>query len=206
MEKKEFSHLSIVHVDKMIIVALERISQVFRSLLWEHAKKENLSPIQIQFLLYIASHPGRYSTVTQIAREFSLTPATVSDAVKTLELKKLIHRMQSRKDKRKSLLVLTKSGQNITHNLKHWIDPINEHLEQFTEMERKKVLKFLLNFVTSLSEAKLLQEVKTCLSCVYYNQKGSEIPEKARCVLRNVPLNGLDLRLNCPNYKSSNFN
>ena len=42
MTKEEFSRLSLVHVDKMIIVALERITQVFRSLLWEHAKKENL--------------------------------------------------------------------------------------------------------------------------------------------------------------------
>jgi DNA-binding MarR family transcriptional regulator len=206
MVKEEFSQLSSSHIDKMIIVALERISQVFRSLLWENAKKENLSPIQIQFLLYIASHPGRYSTVSQISREFSLTPATVSDAVKTLEQKKLIQRMHSRKDKRKNLLVLTKTGQKISGNLKHWIDPLNKHLDQFSEIERKKVLKFLLNFVASLGEANLLQEVKTCLSCDYYDKNEAENSEKSRCVLRNASLNGIDLRLNCPSYKSSNFN
>ena len=206
MGKKELSQLSITHVDKMIIVALERVSQVFRTLLWEHAKKENLSPIQIQFLLYIASHPGRYSTVSQIAREFSLTPATVSDAVKTLQFKKLISRMPSRKDRRKHLLVLTKSGQNVTRNLKHWIDPINEHLEQFTEFERKKILKFLLRFLISLGEANLLQEVRTCFSCEYFDENESEMPEKTGCILRNGPLNDLDLRLNCPSYKSTNIN
>jgi len=206
MGKEEFRHLSPVHLDKLIIVTLERISQVFRTLLWEYAKKENLSPIQIQFLLYIASHPGRYGTVTQIAREFSLTPATVSDAVKTLEQKQLIHRMHSRKDKRKNLLVLTNLGQKLTRNLRHWADPLNEHLEKFTVVERKKALKFLLNFAASLGEANLLREVKTCLSCDYYKQEGSEIEGRAKCVLRNVPLNGLELRLNCPNYKSSNIN
>jgi DNA-binding MarR family transcriptional regulator len=206
MGKKEFNQLSPSHVDKMIIVALERVSQVFRTLIWEHAKKENLSPIQIQFLLYIASHPGRYSTVSQIAREFNLTPATVSDAVKTLEFKKLINRMLSRKDKRKHLLVLTKSGQNITRNLKHWVDPINEHLEQFTEIERKKILNFLIRFLISLGEANLLQEVKTCFSCNYFDEHESEMPEKSGCILRNGPLNDLDFRLNCPSYKSTNIN
>jgi DNA-binding MarR family transcriptional regulator len=206
MVKEDFSQLPTARVDKMIIGALVRISQVFRSLLWEYAKRENLSPIQIQFLLFIASHPGRYSTVTQIAREFNLTPATVSDAVKTLEQKKLIHRMPSRKDRRKNLLALTKSGQSIAHHLKHWIDPINEHLKQFTEAERKTTLKFLLNLVSSLGEAKLLQEVRTCLSCDYYDRQDSKNEENSRCVLRNVSLNSIDLRLNCPNYKSSNFN
>jgi hypothetical protein len=39
-------------VDSKIAAALERLSQAFRVLLWEKNKDYNLSPIQIQLLVY----------------------------------------------------------------------------------------------------------------------------------------------------------
>ncbi|MFX0095987.1 MAG: MarR family winged helix-turn-helix transcriptional regulator [Candidatus Hodarchaeota archaeon] len=191
------------HIDKIFLVTLERIAQIFRSSLWAHAKKENLSPIQMQFLMHIASHPGRYSTVSQIAREFNLTQPTVSDAVKSLEMKKLIQRIHSRRDKRKHLLTLTHEGQKLTRKLKHWIDPFNDSLKGYSLTEKKKVLDFLLRFLSSLGEIGLLQNLRSCFSCDYFMKNGSANEENSRCVLRNVPLNGIDFRLNCPNYKSS---
>jgi hypothetical protein len=41
------------NIDAKIIAGLERISRVFKLLLWDVAKEENLSPIQIQFLIYL---------------------------------------------------------------------------------------------------------------------------------------------------------
>jgi len=41
------------NIDSKIIAGLERISRVFRLLLWDIAKDENLSPIQIQFLIFL---------------------------------------------------------------------------------------------------------------------------------------------------------
>ena len=203
MANETVDKLSVAHIDKLILAVFERISQVLRSSLWEHAKKENLSPIQIQFLIYIASQPGRFSTVSEIAREFSLTSPTVSDAIKSLEIKKLLQRIHSRKDKRKHLLTLTREGQNITHKLKQWSDPYYTCLKKHPARQKRHVIKFLLEFLTSLGETGFMQDLKSCFSCDFLLQEESENNERKRCILRNVTLNDMDFQLNCADYKSS---
>jgi len=203
MANDKVDRLSVSHIDKLIFTAFERISQIFRSSLWEHAKKENLSPIQIQFLIYIASHPGRFSTVSEIARKFSLTPPTVSDSIKSLEIKKLIQRIHSRKDKRKYLLTLTREGLNLTQNLIQWSNSYYTCLKKHPAKEKRYVIKFLLEFLTSLGESGLMQDLKSCFSCDFLVQEESENNERERCIFRNVTLNEMDFRLNCEDYKSS---
>ncbi len=43
-------------IEGKIVAGMERLSQVFRILLWEKAKKHNLSPIQIQLLIFIKNN------------------------------------------------------------------------------------------------------------------------------------------------------
>ena len=68
-----------------IVAGLERNSEAFRVLLWEHAKVVGLSPIQI--LLFISFHPETLCNVSHVAHEFNLTKATISEAIKVLHKK-----------------------------------------------------------------------------------------------------------------------
>ena len=54
MEKSSF-HLTEQNqkIESRIVVALERISEAFRVLLWNESKENSLSPIQIQILIFI---------------------------------------------------------------------------------------------------------------------------------------------------------
>ena len=83
----EFQQKSIT---SKIVVGLERISEVFKVLLWEHAKVIGLSPIQIQILIFIAYHKQELCNVSHLAKEFNVTKPTVSDAIKVLDRKKFI--------------------------------------------------------------------------------------------------------------------
>jgi len=71
-----------------IVIGLERISEVIKVLLWEKAKDLCLSPIQI--LIFVAYHKSAYCNVSHLAKEFNITKATISDAIKTLLKKELI--------------------------------------------------------------------------------------------------------------------
>lgn len=191
-------------LNRVIVLALERLSQVFKTLLWQHAKQELLSPIQIQFLMFIALDLRPSNCVTEIAHEFNLTAATVSDAVKSLEQKGLIEKKVSKIDRRRYYLNLTKEGKRVTRNLSNWQNPILEHLKEFPLQIRETVLIFLLKFVESLKNGALLEEARTCLSCSYFEEDSGKSDNSNRyCLLRKVPLNISDLRLNCFNYKSS---
>ena len=50
-----------------IVAGLERVSEVFKILLWEKAKLVGLSPIQIQILIFIAFHKQNLCNVSHLA-------------------------------------------------------------------------------------------------------------------------------------------
>src|SRR5690606_11115389 len=69
-------------IESRIVVALERISEAFRVLLWNESKENSLSPIQIQILIFIHYHSLENCKVGYLADEFNMTKATISDSVK----------------------------------------------------------------------------------------------------------------------------
>ena len=192
------------NLDRSIVLALERVSQVFRTLLWDYGKKKKLSPIQIQFLVHISAHSKKYSSVSEMARTFNLTAATVSDAIKSLEKKGLVQKIVSRRDGRKFPISLTKEGLTMANHLANWYSPMLDHIQNFPNETREAVLIFLLKLVESLKENQLLEEIKTCLSCRYLaNQSDAKNNQITYCLLRKVSLNIGELRLNCPNFNAS---
>ncbi len=75
-------------VTSKIVVGLEKISEAFRSMIWEYAKMKNLSPIQIQILIFLKNHEAALCNVSHLAKEFNLTKPTISDAIKVFTEKK----------------------------------------------------------------------------------------------------------------------
>jgi DNA-binding MarR family transcriptional regulator len=198
----EFSHNG--NLNETIAVSLEIISRIFRTLLWEQAKREKLSPIQMQFLLFLSTHTKRFTSVSELSHVFQITPPTVSDAVKSLEKKGLLQRLVSRQDKRKFPLLLTPAGSRLAKKMFNWQESFLTNLNKFPERTRETVAVFLLQLLESLNETHLLDGIRTCFSCLHFqNQRPVPEGEEGYCVLRNVSLNGKDLRLNCPNYKTS---
>lgn len=203
---KEISLSGSSSLDHTIVEALERVSQVFRTLLWEAGKPKKLSPIQIQFLLYISAHHRKFSSVSELSRTFHLTPATVSDAIKSLEQKGIVQKIISRRDGRKFPISLTREGFSLAKQLSSCYKPVLELIHNFPTESREAVMIFLLRLLESFRSHHLLDEVKTCLSCAYFqNEMDSITLQEPFCLLRNVPLPVGELRLNCPNFHLKNI-
>src|SRR5690606_23550551 len=115
-------------VDARIVAALERLSRVFRSRLWDKAKETprgiSLSPIQIQVLQLLDVR--RTARSADVAREFELTPATVSDVIRVLGEKGLVSKARSATDARVQIVQLTPLGERVAHEVRDWMDVI-EH-------------------------------------------------------------------------------
>ncbi len=97
-------------IESRIVVALERISEAFRVLLWNESKENSLSPIQIQILIFIHFHTSEKCKVGYLADEFNMTKATISDSVKVLLLKELVAKETDPVDTRSFSLSLTNEG------------------------------------------------------------------------------------------------
>ncbi|MFN3135029.1 MAG: MarR family winged helix-turn-helix transcriptional regulator [Candidatus Kryptonium sp.] len=189
------------NIDSKIIAGLERISRVFRLLLWDISKDENLSPIQIQFLIFLLYNKPSRRRITDIANEFNLTKATVSDAISSLEEKNFIEKDKNAEDKRSYTLKLTPKGKKLAKQLSTWADVLKNNLKNFNRGEKEAILKFILNLIESLYEAGIITIQRMCFSCLYFQKDAypnSNAPH--HCNFLNKPLSIVALRLDCEDY------
>ncbi len=189
-------------IDSKIAAALERLSQTFRVLLWEKTKSHNLSPIQIQILVYLLYHSEELITIGQIATRFSLTPATVSDAVKTLAQKALVVRTSEESDRRITSVILTITGRKIARKLAVWADIIQNNISRFDKSDKLVVMKFLMELIEALQRAGLITVARMCITCKFFHPNAnlnSDTPH--HCKLLDKPLADSSLRLDCPEHE-----
>lgn len=190
--------------DRKIVAALERLSQVFHVLLREKGQAAGLSPIQIQILVHLRFHPEGFCHVGDLARQFDLTPATVSDAVSTLVRKKLLTKEPDPDDGRARVLRLTAEGEPQTEALSGWAGVVREHLGGHPDGEKVIVMRFLMDLVARLQAAGVITVARMCLTCRFFGKDQHSDPDAPHhCTLLDIPLRPHDLRLDCPEHELS---
>jgi DNA-binding MarR family transcriptional regulator len=189
-------------VDSKIVAGLERLGQVFRVLLREKAREHGLSPIQAQFLVYLLHHDVELRRVGQLAREFSLTQATVSGAIDSLESKGLVGRERWPEDGRVMTLRLSPEGELVAIELSNWANVVQEHMDFCLLEEKEVVMRFLMRLIGSLQRSGLITVARMCVTCRFFQRDahpGAGSPH--HCRLLDVPLAGSDLRVDCPEHE-----
>ena len=189
-------------VDSKVVAALERLGEVIRLLLREKAQEHNLSLIQARFLVYLLYHGVELRRVSQLAREFGLTQATVSDAVDSLEAKGLIGREPWPEDRRVVTLRLTPEGELLATELSAWADPLREHLRESSPEESEVVMRYLMRLIGSLQRSGVITVARMCVTCRFFQRDAHPgAASRHHCGLLDVPLAGSDLRIDCPEYE-----
>lgn len=180
-----------------IVVGLERVSEAFRVLLWDHAKVIGLSPIQIQLLIFIDCHPAALCNVSDLALEFNLTKPTISDAVKVLVRKSLLLKTPSEEDKRAHSLSLTRAGKKVVQETQAFADPIRKVSEELPPKEREVLFAALSQVIWGLNKAGILTVQRTCFNCAYFESgaRGNY------CHLLKSALPEKEIRLDCPEFQ-----
>ncbi|MEZ5690456.1 MAG: MarR family winged helix-turn-helix transcriptional regulator [Rickettsiales bacterium] len=180
-----------------IIVGIERLSTLFRAILWEEAKMYRLSPLQMQILLFISYHDIEQCNVTTISKEFAVTKATVSDAVKSLLEKELLKK-QGGEDARGFSLSLSRDGKKYVKKLSPFTDFFAKSFDKASEEEIGKMWEGMLLLIGYLQNTDVIP-VRMCFSCKNF---GKEHPKGKPhyCHLMQKPLKINDIRLDCAEY------
>jgi DNA-binding MarR family transcriptional regulator len=179
-----------------IIVALERISEAFKVLLWDKAKEFGLSPIQIQILIFVAYHKQELCNVSHLSMEFNITKPTVSDAVKALIKKELIEKDFSSSDNRSYTILLTPSGKEVIKQTEDFANPLKSKLDTFEESKLDDLFHTLSQVIYKLNQAGILTVQRTCFGCKFY-KKSNDIHF---CNLLEKELQNSDIRIDCPEF------
>lgn len=198
MEKSTFNP---VHQEKdissKIVAGLERISEVFKVLLWEKAKLVGLSPIQIQILIFIAFHKQELCNVSHLAKEFNVTKPTVSDAVRVLNKKEMVSKDFSFSDSRSYSLRLTELGKKLVSDTNDFSQPLKKQIDKFNENDLESLLGSISELIYKLNRNGILTVQRTCFGCVFYqNNNGTDY-----CNLLQKELKRTEIRLDCPEFE-----
>lgn len=184
-------------LNNKIVAGLERLSQVFRILLWEKAKEHGLSPIQIQLLIFIQYHSTDKCTVSYLAQEFNFTKPTISDAIKVLEQKNFIKKNTDSSDTRSYTIQLTASGNKIVLDTENFANPITEIITKSNEADKLKLWENIANLISLLNRQEIISIQRTCFNCGHYTIKNKD----AFCSLLNQKLLTKDIRIDCEEFE-----
>lgn len=184
-------------VESKIVVALERISEAFRVLLWNESKDNSLSPIQIQLLIFLHFHVQKKCKVSYLADEFNMTKATISDSVRVLLSKELVAKESDPIDTRSYSLTLTSKGKQIAEKASSFASSIEKPIAKLTEAQKTVILNGLLRMIYDLNKAGIITIQRMCFTCSYYkSDKGIHY-----CNLLNTKLAENEIRVDCPEHE-----
>ncbi len=184
-------------LEAKILSGLERISETLKSLLWEKAKAFGISPIQIQILLFVSNHQTDLCNVSYLAREFNVTKATISDAVKVLLKKELLDKDFSPVDNRRYNILITHKGRELVNNLSDYSKPISDELSTLDQKDLIGIFNSLTKLIFQLNQQNIIKVQRTCFKCQFY--QGDKISDHF-CNLIGSQLNVQDLRLDCSDF------
>ena len=128
-------------LDQQVGYLLRLASQRHATIFQKHAV-EGLTPTQFSTLIRIAEH-GEVSQ-NQLGRLAAMDVATIKGVVDRLKAKKLVQSRADASDKRRSIISLTRTGQNLTKTLHKIGTEISaETLAPLNENDRKTLLRIL---------------------------------------------------------------
>ncbi len=184
-------------ISSKIVAGLERVSEVFKILLWEKAKLVGLSPIQIQMLIFIAFHKQELCNVSHLAKEFNVTKPTVSDAIKVLDKKRMIVKDFSSSDNRSYTIQLSTLGEKIVSETNDFANPLKAKIDDFEKGDLESLFETLSELIYKLNHHGILTVQRTCFGCKFYQKNKKE----DYCNLLDKELLNQDIRLDCPEYE-----
>jgi len=184
-------------ISSKIVAGLERVSEVFKILLWDKAKLVGLSPIQIQILIFIAFHKRNLCNVSHLAKEFNVTKPTISDAIRVLDKKGLIIKDFSSSDSRSYTILLSDLGNDIVSQTNDFSDPLKKEINGFSQSELESLFGTLSQLIYKLNRNGILSVQRTCYGCKFY-ERSNKIDY---CNLLQKELLEKEIRLDCPEYE-----
>ena len=123
-----------------LVLNFEKLGKVIEKLLWQQASEHDLSPLQIRILLAI-HYSKEILSASQLAKQFNLSKATISVALRPLAEKKMLLKKNSEKDSRSSHLHLTDWGKQIAHISGFYLEPLYQLIAPISNEEKEMMLK-----------------------------------------------------------------
>lgn len=185
-----------------ITQALYRISQAIGHLMRVRGEARQLSPAQIQALLFLRfARPGA-RTIGGLAERLATTYATASGVADALERKALVTRQPLPEDRRTVALALTEAGEQEAAAVEDVLDEIEAAIASLPAADQEALLRGTQAVVRRLQEAGYVQVYEMCWGCYFFRPHAH--PDDPRgphhCAYVDAPLPEPNTYLECPDF------
>jgi DNA-binding MarR family transcriptional regulator len=197
----EFNPLSL-SLPQALASALRRLAHLAQTSSWDQWAAQRLTPTQRRILDIVASRRESL-TLSALARELGVTPATASDSVGALESKGLVQKRRSDVDGRALALMLTSEGQSSVTALAALPDPLQDAFGALTAAEQEIFYRSAMKMIRGLQETGALPVSRMCVRCRHFEPfRTPESGYPHYCHLATSPLADRHLRLECPEQQA----
>jgi DNA-binding MarR family transcriptional regulator len=182
--------------------ALYRISQAIGHLLRSRGTERQLSPAQIQALLFLRyARPG-VRTIGGLASRLTSSYATTSEVVNALEKKKLVERHPLPEDQRTITLRLTGKGESEASTLENILDEIEVAVDELSLEDQQAFVRATQSIVRRLQAAGHIQVYEMCWGCQFFRQNAHPDDRGGphHCAFMDAPLPEANTYLECPDF------
>ena len=175
---------------------LERLCNLLRMESRAFGLRYGLQPVQLEALTYL-TQCNRYSDTPQAVTEYlGLTKGTVSQSIKVLEHKGLLHKKTDKHDKRKVHLTPSVKGKKLIEKSisAKGLGPVLNIAGSMETSELTPVLRLMLH---RMQQANGLKTFAACHTCRF-----NETHEKGHlCALTQETLSAQDIQLICREHQ-----
>jgi DNA-binding MarR family transcriptional regulator len=178
--------------------ALRRLAHIAHTSSWDKWASHGLTPTQRKILSFLESHREALS-VSTVAAELGVTPATASESVTSLEAKGLLRKRRSHADGRAITVVLTAEGKEALAALSGLPDPLQAAFAALSSAEQEAFYRLAIKMIRNLQETGVMPVTRMCVRCKYFDP--FRYPDSAtphHCHLVGAPFADRHLRIDCP--------
>ncbi|MFZ8803158.1 MAG: winged helix DNA-binding protein [Candidatus Calescibacterium sp.] len=177
-------------IEEKIVMGLERVSELFFTVLSKSAKKHNLNRQQIQIILNLKNKPENLKTLQEKTNQ---DKSTLSKSLKELKSKKMIFYKEG-KDKREKLIFFTEKVNRIDI-MKDFLF-VKEALKKLPSKEKETIYKFILGIIDEALRFGLIKYQNMCYTCIFFKRK----KDKMFCAYLEKELKLKDVMIDCKDY------
>lgn len=189
-----------------LAAGLEKLSLALKSRTWRREGQAGLGPLQRQVLTLLRSKADHSAQVSAIAQELVVRLPTASEAVATLERKRLVKRFRSHRDGRIVNVELTARGARACAPAIGIPNLLAEATSALTSTEQVAFLKGLMKVIRTLQQQGEISVARMCVSCRFFRpHQYAEAVQPHHCDYVNAPIGDHALRLDCAEYEPASI-
>ena len=135
-----------------------------------------------------------------MAKEFNVTKATISDAVKVLIKKEYLIKDYSPIDNRRYNVFLSDQGNKLVISLAEYARPFETELSKFKSNELNVLFETISKLIYLLNQQDIIQVQRICFNCKHYS---GDKKSKHYCNLLKSKLKKQEIRIDCNEFEES---